>query len=332
MSLLRPAVFEKNRFRLDRNVMLTRSISSWVLIALFVGGGVASAAVWAAGRYARTEQVIGRIVPAGAMTPIVPTRPGMVTNLAVKEGDYVRLGEPLATVLVEQASADRIDPAGESLRSVERQNDLLRQQIDLLRQNREGEAVKLDAAIAQYRSQLAAVTNQITLRQGIVQSVRAGFEPLGGLVAKGYYSRLAYEEKRQQLLGVQEQLEQLRAQQAQLAGQLRGAEATLRQLPTQVASKITDLKASQAALLQKSVEVENSCSYVITAPVAGRISALQIAQGSTIADPMPVMLIVSDGAQMMASSSNTSARFAPPPSRRSSQPSIGISSPTQWRR
>ena len=300
MSLFRPEVLEYRRLRLHGDVMLTRSTSSWVLTGLLCGI-IAAVALWiAAGHYARTEMTLGRIVPDGAMTRIMPSRAGIVTSLAVKEGQLVQAGQPLATIMVEQANADRSDPTGSSLQSIDEQGALIGRQIGLSQQNVAGEADKLRAAIAQYQGQLQAVASQITLQIGVVQSAKASFEPLEAVMQKGYYSRIQYEQRHQQYLGAQQQLAQLQASQAQLTGQLRTAEASLAQLPVQAASRVTDLETSRASLLQKRIEVESSRSYVVRAPVAGRVSSLQIAQGSTIVSSVPLMTIVGEGSRMMA--------------------------------
>ena len=52
--------------------------------------------------------------------------------------------------------------------------------------------------------------------------------------------------------------------------------------------------------MEKRIDVENARAYVITAPVAGRISALQANSGSTVTTLTPLMSIVNDGARMQA--------------------------------
>lgn len=300
VSLFRTEVFEARRTRLHGDVILTRSTSSWALLALLMAI-VLAAAVWVvAGRYARTEQAMGRIVPDGALTRIMPTRPGVIVKLAVHEGDAVKAGQPLATVLVEQASADRADPVAEDLGSLDRQHALINQQIDLSHRAQAGDVAKLASNITEFKAEIAALDSQIALQRDLIQSTRASFEPLTEITNKGFYSRIQYEQKRQQFLGSQVQLAQLEAQRAQLSGQLRGAEVSLGVLPTQTASRVNDLMTSQATLVQKRIELENGRSYVITAPVAGRVSALQVSQGSTISSQMPLMSIVNSGARMTA--------------------------------
>lgn len=300
MTLFRSQVFKNQHFRLHGDVMLTGSTSNWTLIGLLavvVGGS----GLWiATGHYARTEMVVGRIVPDGAMTRILPSRPGVIARLSVQEGQRVRAGDLIATVVVQHRSADRADPMAEDLASIDRQHELVSQQIGLSRRSQADEFAKLAVSIAQSRSELAALDRQIELQRGMVESAKASFEPLTEVMQRGYVSRIQYEGRRQQYLSSQSQLAQLEAQRAQLAGQLRQAEVARAALPVQTASRVTDLMTSQASLFQKRIEVENSRSYVITAPVTGRVSALQVSQGSTVSSQAPLMTIVNDDARMVA--------------------------------
>ena len=212
----------------------------------------------------------------------------------------MRPGDPMAAVMVQQGSADRADPLTDDLHSIDQQRDLVSHQIALSRQSETDEAAKLSASMAQSRIELGALDRQIELQRGIVESAKASFEPLTAVMQRGYFSRIQYEGKRQQYLAAQSQFAQLLAQRAQFSGQLRQAKVARAALPVQTAIRVIDLMTNQANLFQKRIEVENSRSYVITAPVAGRVSALQVSQGSTVSNQTPLMTIVNADARMVA--------------------------------
>jgi membrane fusion protein len=186
MSLFRPEVFENQRFRLHGDVMLTQSLSVPVLTGLLLSV-VGMSGLWiATGQYARTEMAAGRVVPNGSLTRIVPTRAGMVAKLKVREGDVVLAGQALATILVEQASADRADPSTEWLGAIDQQHALLNEQIGLSHQGQVGDAARVSSNISQFQSQIASISEQIALQIRLVQSARDSFDPL----TSGYEQRL----------------------------------------------------------------------------------------------------------------------------------------------
>lgn len=300
MGLFRSEVYDSQRFRLHGEVMLTRSLSSWLLIALLLGL-VATVCVWiVTGHYARTELAVGRIVPDGALIRILPTRPGTIVRLRVHEGDNVKAGQQLATILVAQSSEERSDPTEADLEAIDQQHRLITQQIGLSRQAQSSDAAKLSASISEYRTELASLNEQIGLQQRMVQSAQDSFEPLAAVVERGFVSKSQYEARRQALIQQQEQLAQMKASRAQLNGNLRASQIALVQLPNQTAAKVNDLQTSDASLTERRIAAESSGSYVITAPVSGRVSNLQITRGSNVTPQIPLMTIVGDGARMDA--------------------------------
>lgn len=300
MSIFRSEVYERRKSRLHGEVILTGAASNWRLVGLLLLI-VVFALLWiVTGHYARTERVIGRIVPDGALARIMPSRPGVVIRLAVKEGDAVKAGQLLATVLVQQASSDRADPSGEGLSSIDRQHQLIDQQIELSRQGQLHEATKLSATITQNRAQLAALASQINNQTRIVTSARESFEPLAEAARDGYVSKIEFELRRQQFLNAQVQLSQLYSLQAEMTGRLRQAQVSLAELPAQTNSRVNDLISGQASLVQRRIEIENARSYVVTAPISGYVSALQVRLGSAVTGEVPMMTIVSGDARMLA--------------------------------
>jgi membrane fusion protein len=298
MSLFRPEIIESQKIRLHGNIMLTQPPSVTILTAL-IFAIVGAIALWInLGHYARSEMVMGRVVPTGLLIRIVPTRTGLVQKLSVSEGSAVKAGQQLLVIIGEQGTNERVDPAGEGLRSIDQQHAFLNQQIGLSQQSALGEATKMKASAGQLKSQIASFESQIALQQRLVKSTKDSFDPLTEAVKKGFYSRIQFEGRRQAWLGQQEQLVQLRAQKAQLESQLVQTLIELAQLPITTLNRAIELKAAQADLIQKRIEVENSRSYVLTTPIAGRVSALQVSLGSSVTSQLPLMSIMSENAEM----------------------------------
>lgn len=299
MSLFRDEVHEQKKFRLHGDIDLSHVKSSSALIALVtVIVGVALILLFA-GRYSRTEEAFGRIVPEGSLIRVMPPRQGIVTKLQAREGDVVAKGQELATVTVEQASSALSDPSSETLKAIDNQIDVVRQQETLLSQLYDQNRAKSQSNLNDLQKEQGTIADEIRLQEKVVESTRQSFEPLQEVMQQGYISRSQYELKKQAYLSALEQLAQLRATLSQTEAHSRQAFIDERELAIDERTKVGDLQSSISALLQKRIEAEVGRSYVVVAPVSGRITALQVAVGTAVASQVPLMVIVNSSSGMM---------------------------------
>ena len=92
----------------------------------------------------------------------------------------------------------------------------------------------------------------------------------------------------------------LQQQRTTQAGQAAQAQAQFATVRAQSASERTELQASLQSLEQQRVGAESQRSYVVRAPVAGRVTAVLTNIGSTANPASPLMAIVPEGARMKA--------------------------------
>jgi membrane fusion protein len=104
LPLFRSEVVEARRQRVLGEIVLTQPVRTHVLVLLLFGI-VALLALWVTlGTYTRTEAARGILATDDVSAKVVAIRPGVVTRLAVREGQLVRAGQTIATVQVEQGS------------------------------------------------------------------------------------------------------------------------------------------------------------------------------------------------------------------------------------
>src|SRR3954452_12757473 len=60
-------------------------------------------------QFSRKQTVTGFLIPAAGTMKVFPTREGVVTDLHVGEGQYIKAGDPLFTVATPQIMADGQD-------------------------------------------------------------------------------------------------------------------------------------------------------------------------------------------------------------------------------
>jgi membrane fusion protein len=141
--------------------------------------------------------------------------------------------------------------------------------------------------------QIATQRERIRVMEGLVAAA-ANLNP------RGYVSDLEYRRREAALLEQRQQLDALGQQLAARQNQLVEQRSALEQLPIVAADRMRALQGDLATLEQRIAEINGRRAYVIRAPVAGRVSALQALAGRP-ADPRQLQLsILPDGSTLQA--------------------------------
>lgn len=298
--LFRPEALDHRRQRLEGEVTLTRSMPLSVITGLLTVI-TASIALWAVlGHYSRTETVTGSLTPEGALSKVYADKPGQLVWLGVNDGDLVRQGQPIATIRTEQDLEGGASPDTERLASVAEQTQLTARELGFENDRAGKERARLTRLIGDLGAERAQMISQIDLQKQAVASTRQSFDALTALVGKGFETRTEYEQRRQVWLAASTQLQALVQQIAQLDERRSEAEADLGKLPSDHAGKVADLHNSLDTLDQRRIDIQGARSFTITAPIAGRITAVQAMAGRSTDGRQPLLTIVPQGSVMQA--------------------------------
>lgn len=299
-DLFRSAVVENQASRLHGHIVLQSSVSSR-LITLAILIVVTFAITWVVlARYARTEPAKGIMVPVDGTSKIYAMHPGVVKAFLVKEGDMVQAGQKLALITLETPNAAGAFGTLEALDSLHAQRVLADEQLSLSLQHSVTDAAKLDGVIRGMREQEATIGEQIALQREVVTSTAATFDQLDGVVAKGFVSKLEYERRRQSALAARQEM-------SRLDQQLAATRSDIARTANEQSSARLDGKNQQASaksaiegLRQQRSRVEGEASYLVEAPVSGRVTAVQTGVGQTVGGSVPMMVVMPEGARLRA--------------------------------
>lgn len=298
--LFRPEVAEARKQRLEGEVILAQPVRAHVLTALLVAV-IALAAWWiVAGTYTRSETARGLLVTDAPSAKVVALRPGQVAELTVKDGDLVRAGQRLGLVMVEQPNEQGASGIGDSLAALDAQTRLAERQSGLSLQRAAAERGRLAAIVAGLRQQRADLAGQMALQDELVASNAETVARMTPVLEQGFVSRVEYERRRQMLIGARQQLGQLRQQSNALAAEERRSAAELAKVAADAGSELAAAQSTVQTLVQQRAAALAQRAYVLTAPIAGRVTALQAAVGRSAEPSAPLMTIVPDGSALHA--------------------------------
>ncbi|HEX8534077.1 MAG TPA: HlyD family efflux transporter periplasmic adaptor subunit [Allosphingosinicella sp.] len=298
--LFRPEVAAARREHVHGEIVLAQPLGTKVLVLLLFALTAAVTAWLTLGQYTRTETARGILVTSKASSKILAIRPGQVTELAVRENDLVQPGQRLMAVRVEQANDAGESAIGTSLDAIEAQRVLADQQIRLSGLKARSEQARLAATLAGFAQQRTDLMEQVALQRDLVASVQQTYQQLRSVADKGFVSRIEAERRRQEYLTARQQLSRLEQQLGSIASEEARARAELAGLAAVSGTEVASVKSSSEALVQQRARLQGERSYVITAPIAGRVTALQTAVGRTVDGSMPLMVIVPEASELRA--------------------------------
>jgi membrane fusion protein len=294
-QLFRQEAIDHQRFRIWGEVTLGVP-RSYALVTGFIAFSVFAMAFFVGTHsYARKEHAAGFLVPTEGIARVSPPRNGTIIAVHVSEGHHVERGAPLLTVSDAETSdrGENIDDAKAD--RFREQHDRLKDQIRLEWQKSNAEEQRLQSLSEGTSSEIAALARQQSIQCERVEIARRQLADAVELASKGYLSKV--EMRRRQdahLAEIQSEsalAKELVGKQTELSQQ----QNQLKQLPIAAAQRVAQLEASIAELEVHLKEIERRRGYQVSAPIAGRVSALQAWVGKLAEPKMPAMSIVPDG-------------------------------------
>lgn len=286
--------------RVEGEIVLAQPVRAQILVLLLFGIIVLLALWVTLGSYTRSETARGILVTGSASTKIVAMRPGQVAELLVREGDYVRAGQRLATIRTEQSGEGGDSAIGESLAAIESQRALTDEQVLVAGRRAASDRARLAATLAGLRQQRADMTGQIALAEEAAASARDMFERISGLLESGFISRIEVERRRQAYIATRQDLARLHQQANALEADANRTAAEVSRVAADADSEIVNAHSAAETLAQQRARLRGERAYTLVAPVAGRVAALQTARGRAVEPSMPLMEIVPEGTALRA--------------------------------
>ncbi len=273
----------------------------WALITGFLAATVVAALAYASvAEYARKETVTGYLNPREGAARVAAVRPGILTELYVKNGDRVAAGDPLFTVDTSHglAGGGTLDAAMRA--GLHRQVSLLEEQIAAEQARLASDQARLSARINGLLAELPSLETQRTLQVERASVTEARLKALGELRAKGYVSEAEYRAREESWLSQRQSLAAIDQRVTALSADLAQARIDRDRAPIDSADRLSRLSASQAELRQRLAEVSAQGGQQVRAPTAGRVTSLQASLGQRLDPAKPVLTLVPDGATLQA--------------------------------
>lgn len=300
MRLFRDEINLSDNARLHGEIVLNRSISSSLLVAAlcFI---VAVVCAWLTlGTFARIETVDGILATERPVAKVVASEAGLVRELLVHEGQQVRQGDRIAVIRLDRQGLSGSDLAASGGEAAQARKGLALSQAQVSQERVQAERERLLEQIATDQRQVSGLNEKIALQAQVVASNQGIFDQIETVVQRGFVSKVEYERRHQALLNARQALADLKQQVVIRSGSAAQARAQLAGLNAEARQAVLDGQSNVLAISQQQLQLEGQEGYVITAPISGRITALQTGVGRSASPAVPLLSIVPDGTVVKA--------------------------------
>jgi membrane fusion protein len=243
--------------------------------------------------------VTGVLVPSAGYIRVTPLQSGIVEKIFVAEGGVVRRGAVIAQVQLLNTT-DAGDPSALLLRSLTGEQKAVAEQLSANRSriaSAQEEAVEelktLESDLVRERARVELALKQKDLAE-------TGLARREKLVKDGWVTALTIEQARSAVLAAESQLLDGRQRINGLRREIFQTRQKLRQGEADLALQASSTAQQHESIEQRKIAAQREQSVLITAPVAGTVSALAISVGQTVSPNFAAAVITPSGVPLVA--------------------------------
>lgn len=296
--LFRPEAVRERRRRISGAVLLSQPLSLRLLTAVLTLLVAAAAWFLFTFEFQRRESVRGYVTSSQGIVTLRATNGGILTRRFVDIGDSVESGTSLFEATTE------IDSTQGPTRHAQLENTE--------RQLREvaAQLVAVEKAYADRRTYLAKkrsglesradeLGSRLSTKRQILAVASERLDRLRTLRAKQHVSDSDFTQQLERVLESRTRVEELQSQANRVANDVELLELEIATLPEREAKERSELRIREYTLRQSFLEQQSRSSYIVRAPVAGRISAFRGDVGHELAPGAPVVSVLPRNARLV---------------------------------
>jgi len=291
-DLFRKEAIENNTQRLLGSVLLLSPISFWVatLLLTLIVGVIATLLVF--GSFARREAVSGYLVPDKGIVWVYPQYNGIINQYYISDGQQINKGDNLVEINTERGTKDSLSVHQQLLNRLLAQKLNLEQRIIDETSVFESENNRLSLTLGNTNSEYQQLLLQQQNQKEQVLLAKSTWEKYQALRKKELVSEDELTLKRNVYFNAKATLNNTKRLLLNKRTEITNTQKQSEQLPLRKSNRLQELQLQHSQLEERIVELKSSHSYMIKAPVNGRVTASQVTIGQQVTSTAPVLTII----------------------------------------
>jgi membrane fusion protein len=268
-----------------------------VALLIFIGAVVA---LLSASSFERRETAKGILRPQSGEARVFPVDRGVITSIRVTEGDLVKAGQTLATVVSDRTDTSGKIPQQEMLSALLQQDLNLERRLQAINQGMKLGQAAVDARRRSVMASLVAAQASLRSAEAQLKLAREEYNRAKPVADRGFLSKSDMVRREQAVVIGEENVAQALGRVSSLRADLDGVDVEGMNQPLTSLEKSAAIQDALSENIQRRAQYHLTGGFTLRAPVSGRVSGLQATIGAT-ADPMHALLsVVPEGAPVVA--------------------------------
>ncbi|MBD3654104.1 HlyD family efflux transporter periplasmic adaptor subunit [Kangiella sp.] len=252
------------------------------------------------GTYSKKQIVNGYILPNKGALKVYAPYLGTVDKKLVIEGDYVKKGDAILQVATGRYYAGGHALNEQLIKEVETQIDSLLDRAFNQEEINASETEQLHQQIANLSDELSKLSVQIKTQRELVKVNKNEWSKYIDFRKRGLVREAEVSSRHSTYLTHKANLESLKRVILNKELELSQAEKQLSQLPVKAKERQNELESTLARLKERIIELKGASSYIVKAPVSGRVTAMQVNAGQTVSPNKPLLTIIPEDTVLYA--------------------------------
>jgi membrane fusion protein len=300
-SLFRLEAIEFQRRRAWAGTTTAQPIATWLLTAFFATAVAVAAVYLTLGSYSRKETVTGYLTPVGGIARVSASAQGVVAELYVADGDKVAAGQRLLMIRSERRGAQGQSVDASIIANLQAKREAIADRIEIEQKSATVQKQSLTDALAGLEAEVGTMAQSMQTQRERLKVAHDQVESVKPTVEKGYTSMTEFRRRQDVELSLQQATTDMYRQISSKAVDVNEKRHALAELESKTADNLAVLRASLADVDGAIAEAKGKQGYVLSAPVAGRVTSLQAWVGMTTDSALPFLSIVTDNAPLEVS-------------------------------
>ena len=298
--LFREEVVTRRANRLEGDVFLSTPMGWQVISSTLFVAVVALAIFVTAGTYARAAQVGGSIALDTGVSAAVSSRPGVVTAVAVHDGERVRAGQLICTIGAEEGLIGGATASAEALKALAQQETQLQSQRAMLLLAADADRARLQQQISGDEAEIHSLRTQIVDQKRLLTTASRDFDNAKAIAERGFVSKHDLNVREETMLQRHQQVAQLEQLLSAKEASIASAEQAALQSSSSGRAQADAAGASRAALAAQMEQIKLARGYDVHAAVTGTVTGLTAKLGQSVTSGSQLAMIIPDGATPVA--------------------------------